>query len=129
VTTIAGVRNSLQGPTILEIRRSGNTDRLYRVTLDCVPIRLLSASRHVSPEPHSHDIPGAAAFSCGDIGWRSEVSSERELIDTAKHKRFVAPRASGQFKESDDVGRSLNGDRQQKAKRKVKSGQGDRGDR
>jgi hypothetical protein len=34
---------------------------------------------------------------------------------------------SGQFKESDDVGRSLKRDRQQKAKRKVKSGQGDRG--
>jgi hypothetical protein len=42
-------------------------------------------------------------------------------------KRFVAPRVSGQFKESDDVGRSVKRDRQQKAKRKVKSGQGDRG--
>jgi hypothetical protein len=35
----------------------------------------------------------------------------------------------GRFKESDDVGRSLRGDRRKKAKRKVRSGYGDRGDR
>ena len=34
----------------------------------------------------------------------------------------------GQFKESDDVGRSLSADRQ-RAKRKAKRGQGDKGDR
>ena len=34
----------------------------------------------------------------------------------------------GLFKESDDVGRSLAQDRQQKAKTEVKPGQGDRGD-
>jgi len=56
-------------------------------------------------------------------------ASKRELIDTGKDKRFVRRGAKGQFKESDDVGRSLKRDRQQKAKRKVKSGQGDRGDR
>jgi hypothetical protein len=33
------------------------------------------------------------------------------------------------IEESDDVGRSLKRDRPQKAKRKVKSGQGERGDR
>jgi hypothetical protein len=36
---------------------------------------------------------------------------------------------NGQFKESDDVGRSLAADRRQHAKTKVKPGQGDRGDR
>jgi len=37
VTTIAGVRGSLLGGQLyVKTRRSGNTDRLYRVTLDCV---------------------------------------------------------------------------------------------
>ena len=58
-----------------------------------------------------------------------KTASKRELIDTFTDKRFVRRGAKGQFKESDDVGRSLKRDRQQKAKRKVKSGQGDRGDR
>ena len=56
-------------------------------------------------------------------------AAKRERIETGKDKRFVRRGAKGQFKESDDVGRSLKRDRQQKAKRKVKSGQGDRGDR
>jgi hypothetical protein len=37
--------------------------------------------------------------------------------------------AKGQFKESDDVGRSLGKDVKQAAKRKVKAGHGDKGDR
>jgi hypothetical protein len=56
-------------------------------------------------------------------------AAKRELIDTGSDKRFVRRGAKGQFKESDDVGRSLAGDRRKKAKRKVKSGQGDKGDR
>jgi hypothetical protein len=58
-----------------------------------------------------------------------KTASKRELTDTDTDKRFVRGGAKGQFKESDDVARSLKRDRQQKAKRKVKSGQGDRGDR
>lgn len=58
-----------------------------------------------------------------------KVSSKRELIDTGTDKRFVRRDAGGQFKESDDVGRSLAGDRRTKAKTKIKSGQGDKGDR
>ena len=57
-----------------------------------------------------------------------DSSSDRELIDTGTDKRFVRRDEEGQFKESDDVGRSLAKDRQQKAKTTVKSGQGDRGD-
>jgi hypothetical protein len=53
----------------------------------------------------------------------------RELIDTGRDKRFVRRDESGKFKESDDVGKSLAQDRRQKAKRNVKAGQGDRGDR
>ena len=56
-------------------------------------------------------------------------TSDRELIDTGRDKRFVRCDDQGQFKESDDVGKSLAADRRQKAKTKVKSGQGDRGDR
>ena len=53
---------------------------------------------------------------------------KRELIDTGSDKRFVRRDDEGQFKESDDVGRSLGRDVQQAAKTKVKKGQGDRGD-
>jgi hypothetical protein len=56
-------------------------------------------------------------------------ASKRELINTGTDKRFVRRSAAGEFKESDDVGRSLTADRRTKAKAKVKSGQGDRGDR
>lgn len=54
---------------------------------------------------------------------------KRELIDTGSDKRYVRHDKKGQFHESDDVGRSLAADRRRKAKTKVKSGYGDRGDR
>ncbi|HWS87306.1 MAG TPA: hypothetical protein VN282_10095 [Pyrinomonadaceae bacterium] len=53
---------------------------------------------------------------------------DRELIDTGTDKRYVRRDEKGQFKESDDVGRSLSQDVKKEAKTKVKSGQGDRGD-
>ncbi|HEY0173388.1 MAG TPA: hypothetical protein VGB98_20425 [Pyrinomonadaceae bacterium] len=53
---------------------------------------------------------------------------DRELIDTGTDKRYVRRDEQGQFKESDDVGRSLSQDVKKAAKTKVKSGQGDRGD-
>ncbi len=55
-------------------------------------------------------------------------SSDRELIDTGSDKRYVRRDEKGQFKESDDVGRSLSQDVKKHAKTKVKKGQGDRGD-
>jgi len=54
--------------------------------------------------------------------------SKRELIDTGTDKRYVRRDTNGQFKESDDQGRSLAQDVRVKAKTKVESGQGDRGD-
>ncbi len=54
--------------------------------------------------------------------------SKRELIDTGTDKRYVRRNEKGQFKESDDVGRSLSKDVKQRAKTTVKSGQGDKGD-
>jgi hypothetical protein len=53
---------------------------------------------------------------------------KRELIDTGKDKRYMRRNNEGQFKESDDVGRSLAADVRKKAKTKVPAGQGDRGD-
>ena len=53
---------------------------------------------------------------------------KRELINTGRDKRYVRRDSEGQFKESDDVGRSLAQDRRRKAKNVAKSGQGDRGD-
>lgn len=55
--------------------------------------------------------------------------TKRELVDTGTDKRYVRRNEQGQFKESDDVGRSLSADRRQTAKTKAKSGEGDRGDR
>ena len=55
-------------------------------------------------------------------------SGKRELIDTRSDKRYVRRDDQGQFKESDDQGRSLAQDVKRPAKTKVKSGYGDRGD-
>ena len=59
----------------------------------------------------------------------SRTSSKRTLVNTGTDKRYVRRDAKGQFKESDDVGRSHASDRRTAAKTKSKSGQGDRGDR
>ena len=55
--------------------------------------------------------------------------SKRESIDTGTDKRFVRRDEQGQFSESDDVGRSLAQDVRKDARKQVKSGQGDKGDR
>ena len=56
-------------------------------------------------------------------------AAKRESINTGTDKRYVRRGPRGRFKESDDVGRSLAADRRQSAKRRVKPGQGDKGDR
>ena len=64
--------------------------------------------------------------------WRSHLAkkaAKRELINTGNDKRYVRRDATGQFKESDDVTRSLGQDQKRKAKTKTTKGQGDRGDR
>jgi hypothetical protein len=55
--------------------------------------------------------------------------SERERIDTGTDKRYVRRDDQGQFKESDDVGRSSANDQRRDAENSTRSGQGDRGDR
>ena len=61
---------------------------------------------------------------------RSRSTSKRTLIEPHPgDKRYVRRNASGQFKESVDVGRSLSADRKRTSKTRAKAGQGDRGDR
>ncbi len=58
------------------------------------------------------------------------MGSKRELIEPHKgDKRYARRNPKGQFKEMDDVGRSLAADRRVKANTVVKPGQGDKGDR
>jgi hypothetical protein len=58
------------------------------------------------------------------------MARNRELIEPNEgDKRFTRRDAKGQFKEQDDVGRSLSQDQKKQAKTKVKKGQGDKGDR
>jgi hypothetical protein len=58
------------------------------------------------------------------------MTAKRELIEPHKgDKRYIRRNPKGEFKESDDVGRSLATDRRTKAKNVAKPGQGDRGDR
>jgi hypothetical protein len=70
---------------------------------------------------------GRAKASAG--GAKKRASGKRELIDTGRDKRFVRRDSQGQFKESDDVGRSLASDQRRKSRSKAKSGHGDKGDR
>ena len=53
----------------------------------------------------------------------------RELIDTGTDKRYVRRDEKGQFKESDDVGRSHAQDQKRPSSTKPKKGDGDKGDR
>jgi hypothetical protein len=58
------------------------------------------------------------------------MAAKRELIEPHKgDKRYVRRNKSGQFKEVEDLGRSLAADRRRKAKTVAKPGQGDKGDR
>jgi hypothetical protein len=55
---------------------------------------------------------------------------KRELIEPHKgDKRYVRRNKKGEFKEVEDVGRSLAADRPRKAKTVSKPGYGDKGDR
>ena len=71
----------------------------------------------------------ATAKKTGKQTGKRKSAAKREWSDTGTDTRYVRRGAAGRFKESDDVGRSLSADRRTKAKTKVKSGQGDKGDR
>jgi hypothetical protein len=58
-----------------------------------------------------------------------KASSKRQLIEpTQGDKRYVRRKADGTFGKTVDVGKSLAADGKQTAKKKVPTGQGDRGD-
>ena len=59
----------------------------------------------------------------------AKKAAKRTRIKPKGDARFVRRDARGRIRESDDVGRAQKRDRPRKAKRKVKSGQGDKGDR
>jgi uncharacterized protein YuzE len=56
-------------------------------------------------------------------------SGKRTMIKPQGDARYIRRDTKGRIKESDDVGRSPKKDREEKAKKTVKSGYGDRGDR
>lgn len=61
---------------------------------------------------------------------KRKSAGKRELIDTGTNKLFVRRNERGtSFKKVVDAGKSITRDKRTKAKRKVPSGQGDRGDR
>ncbi|WP_428675613.1 hypothetical protein [Reyranella sp.] len=61
---------------------------------------------------------------------KKKTAGRRELIDTGTNKLFVRRNERGtSFKKVVDAGKSITRDKRTKAKRKVASGQGDRGDR
>ena len=60
---------------------------------------------------------------------KKRSTSKRDLLNKRKGKAFAKRTAEGRFKEIDPVTRSLPADRRKKAKRKVRSGHGDQGDR
>jgi hypothetical protein len=57
------------------------------------------------------------------------MAGRRETISPRGDKRYIRRDSKGRIAESDDVGRSLAQDRRVRARKTVKSGQGDRGDR
>jgi hypothetical protein len=60
---------------------------------------------------------------------KRKAATKRTAVAPRGDKRFVRRDTKGRIKESDSVGKSLATDRRQKAKKKAKRGQGDRGDR
>jgi hypothetical protein len=59
---------------------------------------------------------------------KRKKAAKRTLISPRGDKRYIRRDSKGRIKESDDVSRSLSGDRRRKAKGKAPKGQGDRGD-
>jgi hypothetical protein len=69
----------------------------------------------------------SASRKTGKRGKRS--SAKRDLVKTPGAARYTKRTSRGRFKDADDVGRSQARDRRTPARKKVKSGYGDQGDR
>jgi hypothetical protein len=59
---------------------------------------------------------------------KKKATSKRELIAPKGDKRYVRRKADGTFGKTVAVGKSLAADKRTTAKKKVRKGQGDRGD-
>ncbi len=57
------------------------------------------------------------------------TAGQRDKVKTPTGTFYAKRTSSGRFKEMDEVGRSLAADRRTRAKRTVRSGHGDQGDR
>ena len=60
---------------------------------------------------------------------RSRPAGKRDLVRRPKAGSYAKRTVRGRFKEMDDVSRSQKADKPRKAKRAVRSGYGDQGDR
>ncbi len=60
---------------------------------------------------------------------KKRPSAKRDLLKRRKGSAFAKRTTKGRFKEIDTVKRSIPSDRRKKAKKKVRSGYGDKGDR
>ena len=60
---------------------------------------------------------------------KKRSSGKRDLVKSRTGKSYAKRTAKGRFREMDSVKRSSKTDRRTKAKKKVKAGFGDKGDR
>jgi hypothetical protein len=60
---------------------------------------------------------------------KKRPAGKRDSVKSRTATLFAKRTRRGRFKEMDEHGRALKSDRRRKAKRKTKSGYGDRGDR
>src|SRR3954447_14500910 len=70
-------------------------------------LHVMSCGVHLREVPSMAQTKRSSRSSAGrSHGRRSTSSSKRELINTGRDKRYVRRDTQGQFKESDDVGKS-----------------------
>jgi hypothetical protein len=60
---------------------------------------------------------------------KKRSTSKRERLKTPTSTQYAKRTSKGRFKEMDEVGRSQTADRRKSAKKAVKAGYGDQGDR
>jgi hypothetical protein len=60
---------------------------------------------------------------------KTRSTSKRERLKTPTSTQYAKRTSKGRFKEMDEVGRSQTADRRKSAKKAVKAGYGDQGDR
>ncbi len=95
---------------------AANTRAVMQKGLTSLYLDKLDHIRKGIPERYSTSMP------------KKKSSGKRTTIKPKGDARYIRRDSKGRIKESDDVGRSLKKDREKKAKKKVRSGYGDRGD-